>query len=405
VVSFGMVDSDELFVREDPIFAHKELLEITHLPERNRIVGRDTEITNIATAVNPAVFNQSPSNVLIYGKTGTGKSLCAKHVSQRLVETAKQEDVTAAFAYVDCAQDSTETQAVQTTASLLNDPSTTGITIPAKGIATSSYYDRLWRLLDQQFDVVLIILDEIDKLATDDILMQLSRASEAGKISDSKIGVIGISNKIKYKEEQLNERVKSSLCEREFVFPPYNATQLNDIMAARTDAFHDGVLHDGVIPKVAALAAREHGDARQAIDMLRYAGEIAHSSGATTVSEKFVLDARQQAETDRFRELLQGSTPHSRYALQALTTISLSNDTEDGFRTTRVYSVYQQVCRQNGSDPLSLRRVRDLLKEHAFLDITKQTRHSGGSAEGSYINHQLVEDPDMVKTVLTETIG
>ena len=75
-----MNETDELFTREDPIFTDKELLEISHIPDEGRIVGRDEEIQQIANAVNPAIFGQSPSNVLIYGKTGTGKSLCAKYV-------------------------------------------------------------------------------------------------------------------------------------------------------------------------------------------------------------------------------------------------------------------------------------------------------------------------------------
>jgi cell division control protein 6 len=397
-----MSESDDLFIREDAIFANKELLEINHLPDEGRIVGRDEEISNLANAVNPAIFNQSPSNVLIFGKTGTGKSLCAKYVSQRLIQTADDEGVKAAFAYVDCAQDSTETQAVQTVASELNDDST-DIRIPDKGISTSNYYKRLWKILEDLYDVTLIILDEIDKLDDDDILMQLSRAGEAGKIDNCKIGVIGISNKIKYKE-RMDERVKSSLCEREFVFPPYNAAQLQEIMEARDDAFKPGVLSDGVIPRVAALAAREHGDARKAIDMLRYAGEIAQSKNADQIEESFVTEARERAETDRFRELIRGSTPHSRYVLQALTILSLDSDSQTGFRTTRIFDTYKEICRQEASDPLSLRRVRDLLKEHAFLDVIEQSRHSGGSAEGSYTEHQLLEDPTVVKNVLQDTI-
>lgn len=397
-----MSDADELFVREDPIFENKELLEINHLPDEGRIVGRDEEISNLANAVNPAIFGQSPSNVLIFGKTGTGKSLCAKYVSQRLTDTATEEGVTAEFAYVDCAQDSTETQAVQTIASSFNDQDETDIKIPDKGISTSAFYKRLWEILDQQFDVAIIILDEIDKLDDDDILMQLSRAGEAGKIDNCKIGVIGVSNKIKYKE-RMDERVKSSLCEREFVFPPYDASQLRDIMDARSDAFKEGVLEEAVIPRVAALAAREHGDARKAIDMLRYAGEIAQSKSAETVKEEYVDEARERAETDRFRELIRGSTPHSKHVLQALTMLSLNNPTDDeGYRTTRVFETYKQVCRQNQTDTLSLRRVRDLLKEHAFLDIIEQSRHSGGSAEGSYTEHKLLEDPDVIQKVLVE---
>jgi cell division control protein 6 len=398
-----MSNSDDLFIREDPIFTNKELLEINHLPDEGRIVGRDEEIQELANAVNPAIFGQSPSNVLIYGKTGTGKSLTAKHVSQRLVDTAAGEGVTARFTYVDCAQDSTETQAVQTIADSVNDRDRTGVKIPDKGIATATYYKRLWDILDHGSDVLLVILDEIDKLDDDGILMQLSRAGEAGKISNCKIGVIGISNKIKYKD-RMDERVKSSLCEREFVFPPYNGKQLRNIMEARKDAFRDGVLRDGVIPKAAALAAREHGDARKAIDILRYAGEIAQSKGATEVTEGFVVDARERAETDRFRELIRGSTPHSRFVLQALTILSLDGEDQEGFRTTRIYDVYEQICRQEGSNALSLRRVRDLLKEHAFLDIIEQSRESGGSAEGSYTKHQLLENPEVVRDVLNETL-
>src|SRR6056297_983769 len=395
-----MSDSDDLFILEDPIFVNKELLEISHLPEEDRIVGRDEEIKQLANAVNPAIFGQSPSNVLLYGKTGTGKSLCAKYVSRQLVDTAADEGINAAYAYVDCAQDSTETQSVQTIADSVNTEEN-DIYIPDKGISTATYYKRLWRILDMRYDVVLIILDEIDKLEDDDILMQLSRAGEAGKIEDCKIGVIGISNKIKYKD-RMDERVKSSLCEREFVFPPYDANQLRNIMDARSDAFRDGVLEPSTIPRAAALAAREHGDARKAIDILRYAGEIAQSNGSTTVKEQFVTQARQRAETDRFRELIRGSTPHSRYVLQALAVLSLSNDDQEGFRTSRVYEIYENICRQEGSDSLSLRRVRDLLKEHAFLDIIEQSKHSGGSAEGSYTQHQLLEDPSVVKEVLTE---
>ena len=37
----GMSESDDLFIRENPIFVNKELLEISHLPDEGRIVGRD----------------------------------------------------------------------------------------------------------------------------------------------------------------------------------------------------------------------------------------------------------------------------------------------------------------------------------------------------------------------------
>ena len=394
-------ESSSLFSYEDPIFANKELLEINHLPHEGRIVGRDEEISELANALNPALFKQSPSNVLIYGKTGTGKSLCAKYVSRELVGEAGETGVDVGVAYVDCAQDNTETQAVETIASTLN-TDRTGVSIPDKGISTATYYKRLWKILDEEYNVAIVILDEIDKLGDDGILMQLSRAGEAEKLERCKLGTIGISNKIKYKD-RMDERVKSSLCEREFVFPPYDASQLRAIMEARRDAFKEDVLADGAIPLAAAQAAQEHGDARKAIDILRYAGEIAQTKNDTRVREAYVKEARSRAEIDRFRELIRGATPHSKYALQAIAILSLNTDDQDAFRTSRVYEVYEQVCRQMGADPLSTRRVRDLLREHAFLDVIEQTRKSGGRAEGNYTEHCLLEDPEVVKEVLTSS--
>lgn len=397
----GMADTEDFFQDEDPIFANKELLEINHLPQNDRIVGRDEEIEQLASATNPALFGQSPSNVLIYGKTGTGKSLCAKHVSRTTAKLAGDKGVTVEYAYIDCSQDPTETQTVRALAKSFNEPDETDVSIPEKGISTSSYYNRLWTILDQRVDVAIIILDEIDMLDSDSVLMQLSRAGEAGKIDQSKIGVMGISNKINYKS-RMDERVKSSLCEREFVFPPYDANQLREILFAREDAFRENVLESGVIPRAAALAGQEHGDARKAIDMLRYAGEIAQSRGVETVREEFVSDARDRAETDRFRELIRGATPHSRYALQALTLLSLNDKSQDEFRTSKVYDMYEQVCSEHASDPLSQRRLRDLLKEHAFLDIIEQSREMGGP-NGKFMAHRLLEDPETVQKVLVDT--
>jgi cell division control protein 6 len=154
---------------------------------------------------------------------------------------------------------------------------------------------------------------------------------------------------------------------------------------------------------VGAWAARQHGDARTAVDILRSAGEIAQARGADRVEESCVTQARERAETDRLRELVRGSTPHSRYVLQALTALSLDEPEAGGFRTTRIYELYERICEAEGSEALSLRRVRDLRKEQAFLDVIEQSRKSGGSAEGSYTEHRLLENPEVVRNVLMDS--
>ncbi|MGQ4557418.1 AAA family ATPase [Halobellus sp. GM3] len=391
-----MSESESFFGDPDPIFADKELLRVSHLPEGDRIIGRDRELQKLANAIKDAQRGDTPNNVLIYGKTGTGKSLCSKYITRDLTQAAADNGVRVGVAYVDCFQESTETQTVRTIAQAFNDSTQTAIKVPHTGVSTSDYYRRLWDILDMRLDVGIVILDEIDKLEDDNVLMQLSRAAEAGKVTESTLGVIGISNKIRYKDS-LNERVKSSLSERDFVFPPYDANQLREILKSRADAFREGVLDEDVIPKVAALAAKEHGDARKAIDILRYAGEIADEHDDDTVRVEYVDEAHDREEQARLSELIAKQPEHSKYLLQALSLQVQDESGEDpAIPTKGVYSMYELVCERDGVDPLKMRRVRDLLSELAFLSLIEQERKGRGKGKGAHTVNQLVDEPEVV---------
>lgn len=389
---------DPLFTSGHPIFSNKDLLKIGHVPKADRIVGRDDEISKLAKRLNGAVHGYSPENVMIYGKTGTGKSLVSRHVCQR-AQNAAEESIDIGRTYIDCAEDNTETQAISSLAAKLNDESVTDVSVPHTGLSTSKYYKLLWHIIDEQFDSVIIILDEIDLMNGDNILMKLSRAEEAGKINGS-IGVIAISNKIQY-IDNLNERVKSSFQHKELFFKPYNANQLREIMYNRGDAFRDQVLSDDVIPLSAAFAAQEHGDARKAIDILRHAGEVAFEAGAENVREEHVRQAQQHAEKDRFRELVNGAPTQAKTALLALTELTI-NSMGNAFLTSQVYDQYERICDHLDIDVLSVRRFRDVLKEQAFLGVVEVEKINKGSAGGIHLQNRLIEDPEVVRETILE---
>lgn len=392
---------DAYWASDNPIFARKELLDIDHIPDEERIIGRDDEIERVASSIHPAVDGKSPRNTLIYGKTGTGKSLVAKHVTQSATEYAHNNGTEMRTVYIDCTQSSTETRVVITIARDLNDPDTTGITIPVTGLSTDEYYHRLWNILDELYDVVVIILDEIDKLQDSEILMQLSRAGEAGKVDSCSVGIIAISNKISFKET-LDERILSSLQDREFVFPPYDANQLRSIMYNREDAFKDDVLTDDVIPLSAALAAQEHGDARKALDILRNAGEIARDQQMETVTEEHVQKARKRADIDRFSQLLEGQPTQTKAAVYALALLTEQSD-GDEFSTREIYDVYKTITSELDMDALSQRRMSDRLNEQVFLDILGRTERVGrGRGKGVTHQYYLLEEPDVIKPVITD---
>jgi cell division control protein 6 len=390
---------DSIWESEDPVFADKELLDIEHIPDEERIIGREDEISNLANSIHPAIRGGKPRNTLIYGKTGTGKSLVAKHVTQSAENFAHEQGTRLDRAYIDCTQATTETQVVIKLARIFNRPDETDISVPLSGLSTNAYYDRLWQILDTLHDVVIIILDEVDKLQENNVLMQLSRAGEAGKIDSCKVGILAISNKISFKDS-LDERVLSSLQEREFIFPPYDANQLREIMRHRQDAFREGALTGDVIPLAAAFAAQEHGDARKALDILRNAGELAKDDDSDVVREEHVRNAREKADIDRFSKLLQDQPTQSKAAVYALSLLADGSKQEE-FPTREIYERYEKLTESLDIDPLSQRRMSDRLNEQAFLDILGVTDRVGrGRGKGMTNFYYLLEEPEVVQSAI-----
>lgn len=389
--------ADSVLVSDDEIFDNKNLLNIGHVPEADRIVGRDGEIRDLAKRLRGSVQGYAPDNVLIYGKTGTGKSLVTAHVTERVKKLA--DDFRVGVAYVDCSEDKTETQAISTISRKLNLSEESEFTIPATGFGSSKYYKFLWRVLDELYDVAIVILDEVDLLQSDDVLMKLSRAQEADK-TDCALGIVAISNKLGF-PDQLNERTKSSLQHHDLFFSPYDANQLREILQNRKDAFQEGVLTDDVIPLCAAFAAQEHGDARKAIDALRHAGEYAYEQDDSMVTEHHVREAQEIAERERFREQIENATTQEKTVLLALAELTI-NGQRKAYKTSEVNARYEQITNYIDTDTLSSRRIREILNELGFLGIVEIEKVSGGKGNGVYLNNQLLEDPEIVRETILD---
>lgn len=383
---------------ENAIFRDRNLVDIDHVPGEDRIVGRDTQIKKIADELAPLLIEASANSLLIFGKTGTGKSLVAKHVMARLRNEGDRRDVNIGTAYVNCSQTSGTSRVVRNIGQSLSHP-TSPVEFPSRGISTDEYYERLWTLLDETFDAVVVTIDEVDMMKEDNPLMVLSRAGESGAV-DIPIAVVAISNKIDYRDT-MNQRTKSSFGHREFVFDPYDASQLREILNHRRDAFHDDILEPGVVPRVAALSAKEHGDARKGVEMLKYLGEYAVKHGHETVRTEFVDEVREVAEAERLRDLLSGLPIHTKYVVTSLAHLKRNNPDTDWFRTTEIVDTYLSYCEREGYEPLSTDRVRELLDEIAFLKITeKETRHSGrGEGRGTFNQHRLLWEPEVVEHI------
>ena len=317
----------------DGIFQSRDVLRSTYTP--SELPHREEQINSLASVLVPALRGETPSNVLIYGKTGTGKTAVAKYVGKEL-EEAGFGDMKCAVIYINCEVVDTQYRILAHLARHFDKE------IPMTGWPTDQVYAEFRNALDDEKQVVVIMLDEVDKLVRkgDDILYNLSRVNS--DLLRSKVSIIGISNDLKF-TEFLDPRIKSSLGEDEIIFPPYNAEQIKEILEQRAKlAFCPGVLQESVIPLCAAFAAQEHGDARRALDLLRISGELAERARSTIVAEDHVRSAREKIEQDRVEEVIKTLPTQSKLVLYGI--VLLEEQGTRNITTSAVYNMYKQLC-------------------------------------------------------------
>jgi cell division control protein 6 len=346
---------DEIFSQtlKSRVFINRDVLSHEYVPEE--LPHREEQIAKLGSVLAPALKGSKPSNVFIYGLTGTGKTAVTKYVLKRLVSKAVEVGVDIDTCYVNTRQDDTTYRVILKLGECI------GLKLPFTGISTAEAYRRFIKVVNTRNSIMVVVLDEIDfliKKQGDELLYRLTRSGD--ELKNAKISIIGITNDLKLVED-LDPRVRSSLGEIELVFPPYNAIQLEDILKQRAKlAFHPNAISDDVISLCAALAAREHGDARRALDLLRVAGEIAEREGASNVSVNHVYKALREIEKDRARELISTMPLHNKLILLAIYIL-----TKNGGKATtgEVYSQYRTLCQTLGIESVTQRRVSDIISE------------------------------------------
>ncbi|ACL11703.1 cell division control protein 6 - like protein, cdc6 [Desulfurococcus amylolyticus 1221n] len=341
------------------IFRNREVLHPDYIPDT--LPHRENEIRRLAEHLLVSAQGMRPSNVLIYGLTGTGKTVVVKYVVSKLKEKASSLNKRLDYAYVNTRKLDTTYRVIASIAQSI------GLRVPHTGLAISEVYRRYINALDSWGGLHIIVLDEVDyyvKREGDDLIYKLVRANE--ELSKAKIVLIGITNDVNF-VENLDPRVRSSMGEIEMVFPPYNAEQLFTILKQRAElAFNQGVIEDGVISYCSALAAREHGDARRALDLLRVSGEIAEREGAERVTIEYVKKATLEIEEGRIYQSVVTLPLHQKLVLKKIVELV---EAKESTTTGEVYTAYSNIMRNLKYEPLSLRRISEIISQLDMMGL------------------------------------
>lgn len=367
---------DKIFESFDDnrIFKDKSVLQSQYIPEE--IPHREEQIKQIASILAPVLRGEKTSNLFLYGKTGTGKTLSVLYVKDELLKRAKKDsDFNLNIQHLNCKMKKVSDTEYRILAELIKK---LGGEVPNTGLPTETVYSKFIELIDKDKQFFVLILDEIDqavKKISSDFLYNLTRLNS--ELSKTQMCLVGISNDLTFLEG-LDPRIRSSLSEEEIVFPPYNALQLQDILNKRSErAFKEKVVQEGVIAKCAAFAARDHGDARRALDLLRIAGEIAERDNSKKILMKHLDEANAKIERDKVLDVIKSEPKQFQYVLHSIITLSEQSKGSPVF-TGDVYGLYEDVCSKNKAEILTQRRVSDIIQEFDMLGIIRANVVSKG---------------------------
>jgi cell division control protein 6 len=389
-----MTDLDENpFNTTDPIFEQKQVLKKDEMPDK--IFHRDEEIQEYTVALEDIVVGHDPNNVFIYGPTGVGKTAVTLWMRDKLNEKASETGVPLnVIGPINCRN---YKSAYALATALVNELRPSDDQLPNSGYSTDKVFEFLYREIENVGGNVLIILDEIDNIPPDarnDFLYELPRAeaNENTPITDAKIGLIGISNDLKF-VDVLEPKVKSTLGEREIKFGPYNANELNDILDYYADmAFKDGVLDEEVIPLAAAFSAQERGDVRQGKRILQKAGELARIDEMSVVTSEHTREATETVETDEILDYFeQDLTSHQ--AMTYLATALAVIEPQQEATTKRIYKLYSSVAESVVSRVKSERKIYEFLDQLSMQGLVRSAEENLGREGGRRYVYDITDNP------------
>lgn len=392
------------FGAKDTIYEDIDVLEAdvgrykpTKLPER------EDELDKLHMALQPVTMDGSPRDVLVYGPTGQGKTAGVQLKAEKLRAWADEEGEQLEIVHIPCKGTNGSYHVLTRLVKELREiRKGQGVDEPS-GYQRKQLFEMVLDELETIGGTVIVILDEIDAIGEDDyVLYELSRANPDGV----KIGLIGITNDLQFRNN-LDADVRSSLGQREIMFNPYNSSHLRNILARRSaqalrDTYFEGddenfphlqsdVLESGTIPLAASMAAQETGDARQAIELLSYACDLADDEGAGTVAERHVRAAKEEIEKEALIDTIGAETTQRKVAL--LTVVSAETNDAD-CETTKLHQLYLDLCTYIDTNTLKQHTFRQKLNDLVHANVLAKDRHGRGRGKGMSNTYSLAGDVD-----------
>jgi len=310
-----------------------------------RIVGRESQISDLTFALMPAAQHRKPIHCWLHGDPGTGKTASVRWLLRKLQAEAGLRSV-----YINCWEYPTYFAVLDRIVRELR-------VLGAERLTVSFKLERLQRHIGH--DPLIVVLDEIDQPPPKErhsILYNLSQLSN--------IGLVCLCNAESIYFD-LEQRVKSRLNAARIVFRAYPPNDLVEIVRQRAqDSLVINTWSERTVQKIAGLA---EGDARIAIQILRNAALLAETHGAEAIDVIRVHRAWHSANDVKKTHLLRRLTDHHRLLCELIVD-------KPGILSGDLWRLYLKTCRSKRIKPIAVRTYSDYCNKLADSGLVEAKR-------------------------------
>ena len=389
--------------KENELFANKTFLDNLTLP--SQIIGREKRAKELVRFLLGYKQGLTVPFVSVYGRSGSGKSTLVKFICENL------DDENISFAFVNLRKARTVFGCANLILTELGQPSlksAQGINIAIENIS-KAIEQRLGnnnknndksRGSNNISKLFILVLDEFDVLLSDkrgkpsDFIYKLLVMQEKIRENGNLMCLVAISNNV-MSDYEIDDRVRSRIGTSEVFFEPYTQQAVLAILKDRAAKALSQTVDSGILQYCAYQSSQQHGDARRAIDLLRVAAEIAGKKGES-LGKMHVDAALAQLQRDRVNTTLSFASFHLKLAAVALARISYLTQ-EVWHSTSSVYNQYRLIL-QDGTKPLTYRRIAELLTELENMGLVISHTSSKGR-HGYGTQYKLVVPPEAIGKV------
>jgi len=320
---------------------------------------REKQLSRIISHLTPVLDGGLPPAALIYGPTGSGKTVTSIHVLSTFQKVAERNGLSFRYAYVDLTSPKTYFGALNEVAISLDSSNRRY----RKGIPIEYMQETIIKAIGDDDGFLCLLIDEADNVRPNaDAFLTFLGKTLPRKVR-ARMMLILVTNRLDW-DKTLDPRILSFLKKTDMIFEPYDALDLVEMLKLRVEkALDQSKVKTSAIRKVAAYSSRETGDARKAVELLTKAVRVAEESTGR-LTEKEVDIAENRLEVDKTEEMIRALAPQQRLAFQACYSILAQGNHK--ISTGQAYQAYCKVCDNEAIRPLTQRRFSDLI---SFLDL------------------------------------